>query len=85
MVGVRVARRLGVTLGSIVLVALGTGELVTVGLKAKAVELSCGLEVLSSGAGVGEMGGKSAGVKARVGVEMTISLGGTVNTMTLGL
>ena len=63
---------MGVTLGSTVLVALSAGELVTVWLNFTGVELSPGKEVFPTGVGVGEMGGKSAGVAARVVVGSSV-------------
>jgi len=85
MVGVRVARRLGVALRSTVRVALGAGLLVVVASNARGVELSRGSEVIPPGVGVGENGGKSAGVAAWEGVESTACPAWIVSSMTVGM
>jgi len=54
MVGVRVARRLGVALRSVVLVLEGNGLAVEDGLYARGVELGLGVRVCATGVAVGE-------------------------------
>jgi hypothetical protein len=85
MVVVRVARRLGVTLGSTVPVALGAGLLVVAGLNARGVWVSSEMALPSPGIELGEAGGKSAGVTTRVVVGSSVCPAWTVSSMTVGM
>ncbi len=84
IVGVRVARRLGVTLWVSVLVALGIGLLVMVGLYSSGVAVWSGVED-GARVGVAEAGSGAMSTEVCVGAGVGDSPAWWVRAMTVGM